>query len=440
MSRHLTAGRAYRVSLTPRRRIIVGVKYCFRYNARNRQLRLNEDGDPITLENMPRPHRRRREKKLMTMDEVNEKFPLQKYKNWVAERAKDGLPTSGGVSAPPSRAGSVRSVEAIVPELPSKERESEERPTTSASKKNVAADKAVEVQPKDVKVQPKDVTVEDTPAEQGQTSGTSTAAASGTAAGTAETRPTPATPGSHRNSEDDEDEDEEHINAAIPPECLGTAGDTCAICIDALEDNDDVRGLTCGHAFHSVCVDPWLTSRRACCPLCKADYYTPKPRPAPADGEATSPTTTFDAMGRANSRMNLPQPPQGAWYNLRGQGPGISILQRFGGGSPQTQTPEQHHRSRRRGRRGDGRGGSRQAAPLVLVPVAPIETTTPVTPDNTSRRGNVLATFRQAFPAFRMSQLRRGGNSGGAASAETPMASGANVTPSQLEAGTNAAR
>ncbi|EEY17664.1 RING-8 protein [Verticillium alfalfae VaMs.102] len=97
--------------------IIVGVKYCFRYNARNRQMRLNEDGEPITLENMPRPHRRRREKKLMTMEEVNEKFPMMKYKSWVLERAKEGLPTAGGVSAPPSRAGSVRSVQGIVPRV-----------------------------------------------------------------------------------------------------------------------------------------------------------------------------------------------------------------------------------------------------------------------------------------------------------------------------------
>ncbi|RAL67998.1 hypothetical protein DID88_008722 [Monilinia fructigena] len=76
-------------------------------NARNRAMRAGEV-DPINLDNMQnRPHRRRREKKLMTMDEVNERFPLTKYKNWVANRASEGLPTSGGVTAPPSRAASV---------------------------------------------------------------------------------------------------------------------------------------------------------------------------------------------------------------------------------------------------------------------------------------------------------------------------------------------
>lgn len=47
----------------------------------------------------------------------------------------------------------------------------------------------------------------------------------------------------------------------------------CAICLDSLEDDDSVRGLMCGHVFHQVCIDPWLTTRRACCPTCKRDLY-----------------------------------------------------------------------------------------------------------------------------------------------------------------------
>ena len=61
----------------------MGVKFCWRYNQRNRALRaFAENGDPIDLTQMPRPHRRRREKKLMSMEEVNERFPLMKYKAW----------------------------------------------------------------------------------------------------------------------------------------------------------------------------------------------------------------------------------------------------------------------------------------------------------------------------------------------------------------------
>ncbi|KAL9116263.1 MAG: hypothetical protein Q9187_007212, partial [Circinaria calcarea] len=57
---------------------------------------------------MPRAHRRRREKKLMTMDEVNDRFPLTKYKTWISSRAEQGLSTAGGVAAPPSRAASIK--------------------------------------------------------------------------------------------------------------------------------------------------------------------------------------------------------------------------------------------------------------------------------------------------------------------------------------------
>ncbi|KAH3678303.1 hypothetical protein WICPIJ_008853 [Wickerhamomyces pijperi] len=48
---------------------------------------------------------------------------------------------------------------------------------------------------------------------------------------------------------------------------------TCAICIDTFEPEDQVRGLICGHVFHQECLDPWLTKRKACCPMCKRDYY-----------------------------------------------------------------------------------------------------------------------------------------------------------------------
>lgn len=60
-------------------------------------------------------------------------------------------------------------------------------------------------------------------------------------------------------------------------ELLNNDLSTCAICIDDMEDEDLVRGLTCGHIFHSECIEPWLLKRRACCPLCKYDYYAPKP-------------------------------------------------------------------------------------------------------------------------------------------------------------------
>ncbi|KAG4302246.1 hypothetical protein PCK1_001518 [Pneumocystis canis] len=52
--------------------------------------------------------------------------------------------------------------------------------------------------------------------------------------------------------------------------------DSCAICLDTFEGEDEVRVLTCGHIYHSSCIVPWFTTRRAMCPLCKYDFYIPK--------------------------------------------------------------------------------------------------------------------------------------------------------------------
>ncbi|KAF9885839.1 hypothetical protein FE257_012311 [Aspergillus nanangensis] len=53
------------------------------------------------------------------------------------------------------------------------------------------------------------------------------------------------------------------------------AGDSylCAICMDGFDEIDQIRPLTCGHIFHPSCVDPWLTKRQACCPLCKMNFF-----------------------------------------------------------------------------------------------------------------------------------------------------------------------
>ncbi|QIW95446.1 hypothetical protein AMS68_000964 [Peltaster fructicola] len=235
--------------------IIVGVKYCFRYNQRNRQLRaLNENGEPIDLANM-NGRRRRREKKLMTMEEVNERFPLMKYKLWRSKREAEGLPTEGGVTAPPSRAVSIRSKEAARTSFQTA-RVSKESARVHAEPSDATIAGADASEPrKSMSVQP---AVEKQPE--------------------AEARRASAATG-----EDEEDEDDDPIRNAVAPEMLASPGDNCAICIDTLEDDDDVRGLTCGHAFHASCVDPWLTSRRAKCPLCAADYYVQKPRPEGAE-------------------------------------------------------------------------------------------------------------------------------------------------------------
>ena len=270
-------------------RIIVGVKYCFRYNARNRP-RHDENGDPIDLATMPRQHRRRREKKLMSMDEVNERFPITKYKAWVSSRADQGLPTAGGVAAPASRPASVRDVEGL-------SKDSQDKPieqTETGSNATSSHGKEEENQEKKPGT-PDDKTTEgDTNLRHVKT--TSSAE-------------------QDRADEDAEAEEDDQIQMAVPTEMLANPGDSCAICIDTLEDDDDVRGLTCGHAFHASCVDPWLTSRRACCPLCKADYYVPKPRP---EGEATQEADRPAGRRTSGNRAEMPTPPAFALVGARG--------------------------------------------------------------------------------------------------------------------------
>ncbi|OAA46883.1 RING-8 protein [Metarhizium rileyi] len=355
--------------------IIVGVKYCFRYNARNRARMTNEDGEPITLETVHRP-RRRREKKLMTMDEVNEKFPMMKYKTWVSERAREGLPTAGGVSVPPSRANSIRDADGILPEVAIiKSHVSTEAHTIDESKNATA----VEVkQDEEKNANPRSEQAGET----GQTSNTE------------EERPAPL-----RRMSTEEEDDDEHIDAALPPECLAVPGDSCAICIDTLEDDDDVRGLTCGHAFHAVCVDPWLTSRRACCPLCKADYYTPKPRPN-QDSDATTPIVN-GLDPRNNNRLNLPSGLRSAWFRSNTGSPRETSFMRGG-----------------RNGRTRARSSRRQTNPQ--------QSGTAATTPNESNNGGLLSSIRSALPFGRRRNQQPAMRF---AATET-------VTPAQLESGT----
>ncbi|KAI9764552.1 MAG: hypothetical protein M1840_008378 [Geoglossum simile] len=298
--------------------IIVGVKYCFRYNQRNRAIRNGEEGDHVDLQAMPRPQRRRREKKLMSMDEVNERFPLTKYKVWRAGRENSGPPTSGGVTSSLVRTDSLKDAKDVDPVRQSSEgaaSSAQNHDRERASSKSPPSSPIL-TQPPATKNENPTLTVDQ---EKRLSSSGGVIAAGGLTAtplsdnfAPLEHSKTGASTAAGTTNEEEDEEDDDHIHTAVPPELLTNPGDSCAICLDSLDDDDDVRGLACGHAFHAACVDPWLTGRRACCPLCKADYYTPKVR---SDSELLNTETARRPNHRSagGARTNLPTSPQVAW-------------------------------------------------------------------------------------------------------------------------------
>jgi len=414
--------------------IIVGVKYCFRYNARNRARANGEEDENVDLQAMPRP-RRRREKKLMTMDEVNERFPLIKYKAWRMAREKEGLSPAGGVTAPPSRAGSIKHVDtedttaagAVTADLPSSEFkklnvEIDSSPITVSTLQSPAM---AHLEPKS----PGEGVDRDSFAAKHLSDASLADNANLSDFDKRESQAHLVSDGHRRNesTDDDDDDDEDHIHTAVPPELLTTPGDSCAICIDVLEDDEDVRGLTCGHAFHASCLDPWLTGRRACCPLCKADYYIPKPRP---EGEAAAEQSQRTRTRNAPQRIAPVNAQPWASRSLRNP-------RHF---FPPRGTEEDARNNRDNQRRGTSRRAGndsflafearrRAAAPPQQSPNT----------ENTERRGFHL---RNPFAGLRSGRRNNDNTTNPDAAttvappASTPSLPVAEVTPGQLEAGT----
>jgi len=67
----------------------------------------------------------------------------------------------------------------------------------------------------------------------------------------------------------------EAIRAQLPVMrwCKDSYQGECALCLDEYASGDCVTRLTCLHAFHKACLDPWL-DRNPSCPSCKCDLIS----------------------------------------------------------------------------------------------------------------------------------------------------------------------
>ena len=47
----------------------------------------------------------------------------------------------------------------------------------------------------------------------------------------------------------------------------------CTICLEKYKSNNTVWQLPCGHDFHPVCIEHWVTTCKADCPVCKRNVF-----------------------------------------------------------------------------------------------------------------------------------------------------------------------
>ena len=258
----------------------------------------------------------------MTMDEVNERFPVTKYKMWRSSREHEGLPAAGGIaqpgagSRPPSMKEMTDSAETSKPGVDANQSIPTSLPLVDKLDQSSQSQKQASKTPGT--------------AEDANVIGEGTAAnATATDAEKAidRTQKEKSADGAipeaqpredgHPESDEEDDDEDDPARAPVQQELLDAPGDTCAICLDNIDDDDDVRGLSCGHAFHAGCLDPWLTSRRACCPLCKADYYIPKTR---IEDIVNSDEGQSSPGALSGHRIGVPMTPHGAMVGRVGGG------------------------------------------------------------------------------------------------------------------------
>lgn len=72
----------------------------------------------------------------------------------------------------------------------------------------------------------------------------------------------------------------------------GDPYETCAICLEDYQEGEKLRILPCAHAYHSKCIDPWLTRNRRVCPVCKRKVFAEGEHVSETESESDADDTT----------------------------------------------------------------------------------------------------------------------------------------------------
>lgn len=70
----------------------------------------------------------------------------------------------------------------------------------------------------------------------------------------------------------------------------------CLICLDDYAPDEDLRVLSCKHAFHQGCVDRWLQTGRNNCPACRSKGVSDDASPSDQPSASSSITTPQPAI------------------------------------------------------------------------------------------------------------------------------------------------
>eukprot|EP00927_Polykrikos_kofoidii_P056310 TRINITY_DN50462_c0_g1_i1.p3 TRINITY_DN50462_c0_g1~~TRINITY_DN50462_c0_g1_i1.p3 ORF type:complete len:134 (+),score=15.44 TRINITY_DN50462_c0_g1_i1:210-611(+) len=76
------------------------------------------------------------------------------------------------------------------------------------------------------------------------------------------------------------DWEEACLPGLLAPGCACGDAATCSICLADIGDDERIRGLACGHAFHIQCIAQWFMrdqSLELCCPLCRRSLSEQSP-------------------------------------------------------------------------------------------------------------------------------------------------------------------